>query len=111
MLHVLNMPMDASLACWALFFIALFKFQVPNHFPLIPRWVGLWVGRWVNRLVGQWTRQSVDRSLNWSVGGLVVWVDRRMEGWYFVEFFPPIAYIRMYVVFVGIFFSFFVLLL
>ena len=44
-------------------------------------------------------------------GGLVVWVDGRMEGWYFIEFFPPIAYIRMYVVFVGIFFSFFVLLL
>ena len=58
-------------------------------------------------MVGQWTRQSVDQSFNWSVGGLVVWVDGRMEGWYFVEFFPPIAYIRMYVVFVGIFFSFF----
>ena len=35
-------------------------------------------------MVGQWTRQSVDQSFNWSVGGLVVWVDGRMEGWYFV---------------------------
>ena len=32
-----------------------------------------------------------------------------MEGWYFVEFFPPIAYTSAYVNFVGIF-VFFLLL-